>query len=257
MKKFSIFLSFVAIVAAIFVFVFVVNRNKAQKTESIPEVMQTLPIVSKEVIVSHPQNGQLVGQLTLPKLIEPPTPPPQVDVNAFTPPVHQQANPPINAGPPHLTQLNTPPQEIMYGPNSAYIFAVGDLLTIPREIQPYIRYISLYNIPKAKRKNYAAALSFVVNSLSTRRRMYIPEFVGASDETLIRLNISDYEWTPEAWEKLGSKGSGVHPQPEPYFHMFVDQPVIEKVKVKKEIERVKKVNTNQTDNRDFSKHNLL
>lgn len=249
MKKFSVFMSFVAIVAAVSVFLLAVNRKIGPKVDTpvIAEVKQPVPIVTKtaQIEISHPKDGQLVG--AMPKLIEPPTQPPQV--SDFIPPVHQQVNPPVNSGPPNLTSLNAPPPETIYGPNSAVIFATGDMLTIPKEMQPYIRYISLYNIPRDKRKSYAAALSFVCNSLSTRRRMYIPEFVGASDETLIRINISDYEWTPEAWEKLGLNGSGVHPQPEPYFHMFEDVPVFEKVKVKRTVDKTSKVFTNQYDQR--------
>lgn len=239
-------MSCVAIVAAVLVFVTAASRNADRKVEtSTPDLqVKTQPVInttSPRVDVSLPKNSQLVNNGP-PKLVEPPTPPPQV---SDTPPVNQQVNSLPNVGPPNLN----PPPEILYGPNSAVVFATGDLLSLPVEMRPYIRYISLYNIPKAKRKEYAAALSFVCNSLSTRRQMYIPEFVGASDETLIRLNINDYEWTPEAWEKLGLKGSGVHPQPEPYFHMFVEQPVFEKVKVKKQVEKVKKVPTNQYDQR--------
>lgn len=240
MKKFSILMSFVAIVAAISVFVLAVTRKDTGRKIEVPTHdlhAKVKPVIDKtqsQVVIPLPKDGQVV-QIGLPKLVEPPTQPPEV-ATTFTPPVQQQANPPINVGPPNLTNLNPPaPAELLYGPNSAVVFATGDMLTLPVEIRPYVRYISLYNIPKAKRKEYAATLSFVVNSLSTRRRIYIPEFVGASDETLIRLNISDYEWTPEAWEKLGLKGSGVHPQPEPYFHMFIDQPVFEKIKVKKKV----------------------
>ena len=231
-------MSFVAIAAAVSVFVLAAAINKEHKTETVTTDLQakvgvaqpTVTPVMQKAEVYQSKDGHIVE---LPKLIEPPTPPPSV--STFTPPVGHH---PVNVGPPNLVQ-QPPQQEIIYGPNSAVIFATGDMLTIPKEIQPYIRYIALYNIPKAKRKEYAATLSFVCNSLSTRRRMYIPEFVGASDETLIRLNIADYEWLPEAWERLGSKGSGVHPQPEPYFHMFIDQPIFEKVKVKKKItERV-------------------
>jgi len=234
-------MSFVAIAAAVTVFVLAAARNKEHKTEAVITDLQaktgnaqpvSMPIQTSKAEVYQPKDSHIVE---LPKLVEPLTPPPSV--STFTPPVGHQANP-VNVGPPALVQQPQQP-EILYGPNSAVIFATGDMLTIPKEIQPYIRYISLYNIPKAKRKEYAATLSFIVNSLSTRRRMYIPEFVGASDETLIRLNIADYEWLPEAWEKLGLKGSGVHPQPEPYFHMFIDQPIYEKVKVKKKVtERV-------------------
>jgi hypothetical protein len=132
----------------------------------------------------------------------------------------------------------------IYTPDNAVKLAAADLATIPEEERQYIRYISLYNIPKIQRKDYAAIVSFVVNSLSTRRQIYIPVFVGNSDETLIRINIDDYEWKKEAWDNLGAKGSGPKAQPEPYFQTFIEklvdgEPVVKKVS--KQVTKTKKV----------------
>ena len=96
---------------------------------------------------------------------------------------------------------------------------------------------------KKKKEKAAAVISWMVNSLSTCKEIYIPEFVGASNETLIRLDIISYEWNPEALEKLGAKGSGVRPFPEPYFHIILEKPIIEKQKVKKTVAKMKKVQT--------------
>lgn len=106
----------------------------------------------------------------------------------------------------------------IYTPDSSVRFAAADLATIPESERKYIRYLSLYNIPKEKRREYGAAISFMVNSLSRRKRIFIPVFVGNSDETVVRLQIDRYEWNPEAWEELAAKGSGVRPFSEPYFH---------------------------------------
>jgi hypothetical protein len=109
----------------------------------------------------------------------------------------------------------------IYTPDTSVRYAVGDLNTLPTEHQPYIRYLSLYNIPKGQRRDVAQVVSFTINSLSKRKSMYIPVFVGASNETLIRLNLKDYDIDPKEWDRLGREGSGAKPYPEPYFHAFV------------------------------------
>jgi hypothetical protein len=115
------------------------------------------------------------------------------------------------------------PPEILYTPDSSVRFALQDLQTIPPDIQPYIRYLSLYNIPRKDRKAWGQTLSFVCNSLGTRRKMYIPAFVGGSDETVIRVNLQDYEWDQKSFDKLAQKGSGPRAQPEPYFHALIEK----------------------------------
>ncbi len=131
----------------------------------------------------------------------------------------------------------------IYTPDSSVRFAAADLATIPEEDRPYIRYLSLYNIPKERRREMAQIVSFMVNSLGTRRRMYIPLFVGGSDETVIRLNIDDYEWKTKAWEDLAKNGSGVRAQAEPYFHAFIEKLSTKKTKrkVQKEVTKERKI----------------
>jgi hypothetical protein len=141
---------------------------------------------------------------------------------------------------------------IIYTPDSSARLAAADLATIPEKERIYIRYLSLYNIPKAKRADVAKIVSFIINSLGTRRKIYIPMFVGGSDETVIRLNMDDYEWKTQAWEDLGAKGSGpkslVTANPEPYFHAYIEkitpgEGVVKKAKKKvtKKIPREKQV----------------
>lgn len=135
---------------------------------------------------------------------------------------------------------------MIWTPDSAVQFALGDLRTIPEHDQPYIRYISLYNVPADRREEMARIVSFAVNSLGTRRQMYIPVFVGGTENTLIRINIKDYEWNRESWENLVNKGSGPRPFPEPYFHqVVVSEDIQEKVKTKtatkqRSVERTKR-----------------
>jgi hypothetical protein len=127
-------------------------------------------------------------------------------------------------------------EDKLWTPESSVFFALADLKTIPAEQQKYIRYISLHNIPAAKRDEYAKIVSFIVNSLGTRRKIYIPVFVGASEKTVIRINIKDYDWNPESWEKLAREGSGPRPFPEPYFHTLI----VEKAEIKFDVIKKKK-----------------
>ena len=120
------------------------------------------------------------------------------------------------------TQAQPIPNVNLWTPDSSVKFALADLKTLPPNIQPYIRYLSLYNTPKEHRKKFGQTVSFVVNSLGTRRKMYIPVFVGGSDETVIRLNIKEYEWKTDQFDNLARNGSGPRPFPEPYFHCLID-----------------------------------
>ena len=114
-------------------------------------------------------------------------------------------------------------QPVTNTPDSSVRLASADIQVIPAETRPYIRYLSLYNIPKDQRRSYAQTVSFVIHSLSRRKQHYIPVFVGNSDETVIRLNLKDYNIDPKIWDELGEKGSGPRAFPEPYFHSFATE----------------------------------
>ena len=133
-------------------------------------------------------------------------------------------------------------EEKIFTPETSVLFALADVQTLPPDIQPYIRYLAVYNEPKDRRKILAQISSFVCNSLGTKKKMYIPQFVGGTDETVIRINIADYNWKPEVWDKLAREGSGPRPFPEPYFHLRVARkvevefaPVVEKKLVKRTV----------------------
>ena len=111
----------------------------------------------------------------------------------------------------------------IYTPDSSVRLAAADLATVDPSERPNIRYLSLYNVPAESRRDVAATVSFVVNSLSKRRKIHIPVFVGGSDETLIRINIDQYEWKSKAWDDLACNGSGPKAQAEPYFHAFIER----------------------------------
>lgn len=111
----------------------------------------------------------------------------------------------------------------IYSPDSSVQYALADLAGIPEEHQPYIRYLSLYNLPAVDRKKAAQTISFVVNSLSRRKQIKIPVYVGNSGETVIRINLFDYDIDPKDWDDLGKNGSGVRAVPDPYFHTFKEK----------------------------------
>jgi hypothetical protein len=245
-RKFSVVMSFVALIAATSVAGVAIFSNKGHNsvTPTQVSVIKKEPEIPKVIDTKIKPVGTTGTSFVIPNPNDLPVPiSPQpykpIDIPKNVP----KPDPQPSVQPGTTPQPNVPERDALYDPNSAYVFAVGDLLTIPQHDQCYIRYLSLYNIPKAKRKEVAAVISWMVNSLSTCKEIYIPEFVGASNETLIRLDIRSYEWNPEAWEKLGAKGSGVRPFPEPYFHIILEKPIVEKQKVKKAVNKMKKVQT--------------
>lgn len=114
------------------------------------------------------------------------------------------------------------PQQPIITPNDSIIFATGDLATIPKSDRYYIRYISSYHIADIEeRKKMARLVSFAINSLSTRKKITSPLFVGASNYSLIRVNLQDYDIDPSQWDSFVEKGSGPKPLAEPYFHSVI------------------------------------
>lgn len=235
MKKFSIFMSFIALIAATAVAGTAIISNKGHNPE--PTLVSVKTPEIPKVLLPDAKPVGTTGSSFVMNDKEP------IKSAIQQPPYIISAQPPVLpiATQPPATQPSIPEKPKLYDPNSAYLFATGDILTIAPEQRRYIRYISLYNVPKEKRKEVAAIISWMVNSLSTRKRIYIPEFVGASNETLIRLDTSLYEWDLNAWELLGAKGSGIRPFPEPYFHLILEKPIVEKKKVKKIVTKTKKV----------------
>lgn len=236
MKNISVVMSLIAVMAAGAVLALAIYRDKEQPPQLTDKPIETKIVSNANSTSSNIQNSQVViepksEEVKLPTVT---TPPIVTPVNP--PPVNPPVNPPVGPPSPVISQpIQAQPPEFLYTSDSSVKFAAGDIITIPEYDRKYMRYFSLHNIPKVKRKEYAATFSFVCNSLSTRRKIYIPQFVGASDETVIRVDIRNYDWKSESLDKLGLKGSGTKPFPEPYFHYVIDKPILEKVKVKKKI----------------------
>jgi hypothetical protein len=98
-------------------------------------------------------------------------------------------------------------------PAGAVAAAHADLLAQPANLQPLIRYLSLYNLTEPERANAARVLSFHVNSLS--REAYIVQPVSIAAGPLLRVNLSDYGWDRKTWERLA--------EADPYFHVQIEE----------------------------------
>jgi len=97
-------------------------------------------------------------------------------------------------------------------PADAVAAAWYDVRTLPPELRPRTRYLSLYNLPSRERTEAARVLSFHANSLSREPDIVPPALLA--DGTLLRVNLSDYGWDADTWEKLA--------QADPYFHTAVE-----------------------------------
>lgn len=117
-----------------------------------------------------------------------------------------------------LAVLSLALSAIAGGPREAVQAAATDLRTVPAALQPYMRYMSLYNLPRdvrvpgtgidiPSRSTFLRVLSFHCNSLSREPELVRPVLV-ASD--LVRVNLLDYTWDAKTWEKLALA--------DPYFH---------------------------------------
>ncbi len=89
----------------------------------------------------------------------------------------------------------------------------------------FVRYLSLHNLPRGRRKAATDDVAFVLNSLSRNPELkraallIVPE----TDGVLLRVCLDDFDLTPAAWDLLADEGSGPVDRrfPEPYFHLAV------------------------------------
>ena len=98
------------------------------------------------------------------------------------------------------------------GPAEDLVAATHDLETrVAAELRPHTRYVSFSNVPASERAEAAAALSFVLNSVSRADVIVRPTVVPASDERLWRISLADYALPADVWEFLASH--------DPYWHL--------------------------------------
>ncbi|HZZ77185.1 MAG TPA: hypothetical protein VFE62_01620 [Gemmataceae bacterium] len=87
-------------------------------------------------------------------------------------------------------------------PALAYEQAHADLAKVPLEARADLRYLSLYNVPAEIREKRIKVTSGHVNSLSRETDLSAPTIVSGTRGMLLRINLNDYGWKAEVWEKL-------------------------------------------------------
>ena len=99
-------------------------------------------------------------------------------------------------------------------PADAVRAATADLVRVPPDARPHVRYFSAYHADAEQRKEFAAVLSFWCNSLSREPDIVRPVECGPG---LWRVDIRDYGWSRATWEKLATE--------DPYFHVLGERAV--------------------------------
>lgn len=87
----------------------------------------------------------------------------------------------------------------------------ADLRTLPLDVRRRIRYLSLYALPKRDRADMAQVLDGHCNGLSRETSLVHLHVVPKTEGALLRLNLDDYGWKFETWERLHES--------EPYFQV--------------------------------------
>lgn len=96
------------------------------------------------------------------------------------------------------------------------IAAAQDIATVNEKSRCNMRYLSLYNIPVEDRVKYVQTLNFLINSLSRARLIKHVYVVPGTENSLLRLDMTDYQfydedkdkyigWDPKVWDQLGEK----------------------------------------------------
>lgn len=98
-------------------------------------------------------------------------------------------------------------------PVDAIAQAHADLLKLPPEIRQHVRYLSLYNLPALERPKAIQVLAGHCNGLSREADLTPPAIVPGTHGALLRVNLLDYRWSVETWEKLE----------DPYFTIRLNQ----------------------------------
>lgn len=90
--------------------------------------------------------------------------------------------------------------QVSLSPSEAIASAHADLARIPPEARLTTRYLSLHTLPEKDRPEAVKVLAGHVQHLSRASDITKPGSVA--DGSMLRLNLSDYGWTPEQWERL-------------------------------------------------------
>jgi hypothetical protein len=91
---------------------------------------------------------------------------------------------------------------------------LADCRALPAQLRPLVRYLWIGNLQD--RETALKVLTFHVNQLSRNPELIPPKVVSAN---LLRVNLLDYQWDREVWERLAAL--------DPYFHPQVDVEEVE------------------------------
>lgn len=94
-----------------------------------------------------------------------------------------------------------------------------DIKTYDSNTAKYIRYFTLFNKPYEERLDFTRALSGHVNQLSKQTNIRPVQIVQNTNFSIVKVNILDYDWPVDIWEKLADV--------DPYFHILVQNSNIE------------------------------
>lgn len=106
-------------------------------------------------------------------------------------------------------------------PATAVRHAAADARRLAPGQAQHVRYLSLNSTPEAGRARLWKVLSFHCNALSTSADIILPALIPGTRGALARIDLRDYGWAHETWEKLATV--------DPYFHAKVETKATEPV----------------------------
>ena len=96
-------------------------------------------------------------------------------------------------------------------PNNMTIAAAEDISKYePKENRKYLRYLTSYGVKNTRQDIFEKVQTFHVNQLSRNRLFYHPLKVTP---VLYRIDLRNYRWKAETWEKLYGVEPHFHEQP--------------------------------------------
>ena len=105
-------------------------------------------------------------------------------------------------------------------PADAVVLALRDVRQQPAQLRGQTRYLSLGHVSEAERGILIRVLGYHCNALSREADIVLPAVVPGTGGTLLRLNLSDYDWPADVWDKLQ----------DPMFHVKIQaQPAVKKL----------------------------
>jgi hypothetical protein len=96
-----------------------------------------------------------------------------------------------------MTTAQVPPLDTAA---DAVAAAYADMVRQAPEQRPYLRYLSMHNLTKEERAAAIPVIAGHAQHLSRASDITRPGVLA--DGMLLRVNLQDYGWTPETWEKL-------------------------------------------------------